>query len=82
VFKLFALDTTLGANANVATEDGLYASMQGHIIEQAELVGRYSRPAWSHATPFLMLGGMALLVVFGIFLVWRGIRGLIRSRRA
>lgn len=81
VFKLFALDTTLGPSANVGTEDGLYRAMQGHILEQAELVGRYSRPFRSQLTPFLTLGGMALLIVFGMFLVWRGIRGLIGARQ-
>jgi Raf kinase inhibitor-like YbhB/YbcL family protein len=80
VFKLFALDTTLGPDANVGTEDGLYAAMQGHIIERAELVGRYSQPLRSQIEPVFALGAMALLVVFGLFLAWRGARGLLRSR--
>ncbi|HEX4348616.1 MAG TPA: YbhB/YbcL family Raf kinase inhibitor-like protein [Vicinamibacterales bacterium] len=79
VFKLFALDATLGPNANVATEGGLYASMQGHILDQAELVSHYSRPASVQSyAPFFALGGMALVVVFGMILVWYGLRGLFR----
>jgi Raf kinase inhibitor-like YbhB/YbcL family protein len=80
VFKLFALDTTLGPNANVGTEDGLYAAMQGHILERAELVAHYKQPLRNQITPFFALGAMALLVLFGAFLVWRGLRGLLGSR--
>ena len=79
VFKLFALDTTLGPSANVGTEDGLYAAMQGHILEQAQLVSHYQRPASAQTyAPFYALAGMLLLVVFGVILVWRGLRGLFR----
>ncbi|MFQ5591273.1 MAG: YbhB/YbcL family Raf kinase inhibitor-like protein [Phycisphaerae bacterium] len=41
-FKLYALDTALGAAAGL-DKSGLLRSMQGHIIAQAELVGTYSR---------------------------------------
>lgn len=81
VFKLFALDTTLGPKTDVATEDSLYAAMQGHILARAELVARYSRPLTSQVTPFLVLGGLLLLVAGGAVLVWYGLRGLFRRPR-
>lgn len=44
VFQLFALDTTL-RGATISREADLRQAMEGHVIEQAELVGRYERPA-------------------------------------
>lgn len=41
-FKLYALDTTLDIPYEARKED-LEKTMEGHIIEQAELVGTYSR---------------------------------------
>jgi Raf kinase inhibitor-like YbhB/YbcL family protein len=41
-FKLYALDTVLSLNLG-ATKDQLLDAMKGHILEQAELVGTYSR---------------------------------------
>jgi Raf kinase inhibitor-like YbhB/YbcL family protein len=43
-FKLYALDTKL-TGAKIANKKDLEAAMAGHIIEQAELVGRYARTA-------------------------------------
>ena len=42
-FKLYALDTTLDV-AEGATKQEIEAAMEGHIIEQTELIGRYNRP--------------------------------------
>lgn len=42
-FRLYALDCTLGLPSG-ATRDMLLKAMQGHILEQAELMGMYSRP--------------------------------------
>ena len=39
-FKLYALDTKL-TGAKIANKADLEAAMKGHIIEQAELIGRY-----------------------------------------
>ena len=41
-FKLYALDTALGAKEPL-TRDELEGQIQGHVIEEAELVGTYER---------------------------------------
>jgi Raf kinase inhibitor-like YbhB/YbcL family protein len=42
-FRLYALDTLLDLPTG-ATKAQILAAMQGHIIGQAELIGRYNRP--------------------------------------
>ena len=42
-FRLFALDSELDAPAG-ATRERAERAMQGHILEQAEFMGRYHRP--------------------------------------
>ena len=41
-FKLYALDTTLSLAANAAAKD-VQAAMQGHVMAEAQLMGRYAR---------------------------------------
>ena len=41
-FKAYALDTMLGL-AEGATKGGVERAMEGHVVGQAELVGRYTR---------------------------------------
>jgi Raf kinase inhibitor-like YbhB/YbcL family protein len=41
-FKLFALDTKL-TGAKIANKKDLESAMQGHILQRAELMGRYQR---------------------------------------
>ena len=41
-FRLYALDTTLNLPVN-ATKKDLEKAMQGHILAQAELMGKYAR---------------------------------------
>jgi len=41
-FKLYALDITLNLNEG-ATKEQLESAMSGHIIEEAQLIGTYSR---------------------------------------
>jgi Raf kinase inhibitor-like YbhB/YbcL family protein len=41
-FKLYALDTKL-TSAKISNKKDLEAAMEGHIIERAELIGRYER---------------------------------------
>ena len=42
IFRLYALDTELAVPQGV-TQDEIKEEMTGHIIEQAELIGRYDR---------------------------------------
>ena len=42
-FKLYALDTTLDLPADTTTKADLEKAMEGHILSQAELMGRYNR---------------------------------------
>ncbi len=41
-FKLYALDTVLNLKAGSTKED-LLATMKGHVLEEAQLMGRYKR---------------------------------------
>jgi Raf kinase inhibitor-like YbhB/YbcL family protein len=41
VFQLFAIDSIIG-DAGIASEADLRRAMDGHILDQAELVGRYT----------------------------------------
>lgn len=41
-FKLYALDAKLNLGANARADD-LQAAMQGHVLGQAQLMGRYAR---------------------------------------
>lgn len=42
-FKLYALDTNLDLPAETATKAQLEVAMQGHMLGQAQLMGRYDR---------------------------------------
>jgi len=42
-FKLYALDRTLGLGNNATAKD-VQAAMQGHVLGEAQLMGRYGRP--------------------------------------
>ncbi len=41
-FHLYALDTKLGS-AKIANRKDLEAAMKGHVVEQADLMGRYNK---------------------------------------
>ena len=41
-FKLFALDTSL-TSAKIGNKKDLESAMEGHVIQRAELIGRYQR---------------------------------------
>jgi Raf kinase inhibitor-like YbhB/YbcL family protein len=73
VFQAFALDVSLG-DAKIASEDDLRRAMEGHVLEQAELVGRYTGRFSQGGTILL---GLVLLVA--AVLVYRAIK---RARAA
>ncbi|MBI2039034.1 MAG: YbhB/YbcL family Raf kinase inhibitor-like protein [Candidatus Niyogibacteria bacterium] len=43
-FKLYALDTMLDLDPVSATKQDVLGAMEGHILDHAELMGRYNRP--------------------------------------
>jgi Raf kinase inhibitor-like YbhB/YbcL family protein len=43
VFRLFALDCILGMPARACTETALLSRMEGHVLAQVELTGRYAK---------------------------------------
>ena len=73
VFQAFALDTSLG-ETKITGEDDLRRAMDGHVLEQAELVGRYTGRISRFGTILL---GLVLLVA--VVLASRAIR---RARAA
>ena len=44
-FKLYALDLELDLDPSSATKKDIETVMEGHILAQAELIGRYERPS-------------------------------------
>ncbi len=44
-FKLYALDDLLDLDPDVATKEDVLRAMEGHVLAQAELMGRYDRRA-------------------------------------
>ena len=69
VFQAFALDASLG-DTKVASEDDLRRAMQGHVLDQAELVGRYTGRVPSMVGTILL--GLVLLVA--VIILYRIIR--------
>jgi Raf kinase inhibitor-like YbhB/YbcL family protein len=68
VFKLFALDTVLGAQVVVSRPDDLSRAMAGHILAQAQTTGRYRRRGLSGAVPFdPILLVLSLLALYGLY---------------
>lgn len=82
VFKLFALDTTIGPSVNVTKAGDLYRAMEGHTLAQAETIGRYRRPINNIAVPLATLGVLLLVVAGSLYGIYRGIRAMVRRRNA
>jgi hypothetical protein len=72
IFQLFALDNNL-ADAKIFLESDLRRAMQGHIVEQTELVGRYSTSS-SKALNYFLPAAVGVVL---IALAWK----VIRNRR-
>jgi Raf kinase inhibitor-like YbhB/YbcL family protein len=73
VFQVFALDTTLGA-ARISRESDLRRAMEGHVLDQTELVGRYTTRVFRIMR--LVVAAIVLLVVFFV------VRRVARRRQA
>jgi hypothetical protein len=61
VFQLFALNASLG-DEKISSEADLRQAMQGHVMEQAELVGRYASRT-SSLINFVLPGIVALALI-------------------
>jgi Raf kinase inhibitor-like YbhB/YbcL family protein len=69
IFQLFALDKNL-SDEKIYLEQDLRRVMQGHIVEQAELVGRYSTST-SKAVNYFLPAAVGLVL---IALAWKAVR--------
>jgi len=61
VFQLYALDALIG-NGRIASEADLRRAMEGHVLDQAELVGRYTTRAFRVLR--VVVAAVILLVVY------------------
>jgi Raf kinase inhibitor-like YbhB/YbcL family protein len=73
VFQLFALDTLLG-KSRIAHEADLRRAMEGHVLDQAELVGRYTT-RFARIVQFVFV---AIVLLVALFVV----RRIMARRRA
>jgi Raf kinase inhibitor-like YbhB/YbcL family protein len=62
IFELFALDVGLG-DVRIVSENELRRAMDGHVIAQAELVGRYTTRSSRILTIALIVFAMAAVVI-------------------
>jgi Raf kinase inhibitor-like YbhB/YbcL family protein len=63
VFQLFAIDSALG-EAGFHREADLRRAMEGHVLDQAELVGRYTTR--SFRTTRIIVGGIVALLAVAV----------------
>jgi Raf kinase inhibitor-like YbhB/YbcL family protein len=66
VFQLYALNSAIG-RAAISNEADLRRAMEGHVLDQAELVGRYTTRSFRIMR--MVIGGIVLLIV--VALVYR-----------
>jgi Raf kinase inhibitor-like YbhB/YbcL family protein len=81
VFKLFALDATLGSDVSIRTAADLYRAMEGHTLAHAETTGHYRRPFGKLIVLFAILGVPLLSVAGVLYGIYRGVRRVVRNRR-
>ena len=72
VFQLYAIDFVIG-NASISSEADLRRVMDGHILEQSELVGRYTVQSFRRTKNLVMAIGV-LLGLYVSYRVWLRIR--------
>jgi Raf kinase inhibitor-like YbhB/YbcL family protein len=78
LFQLYAIDFVIG-NARISSEADLRRAMEGHVLEQSELVGRYTAQSFRR-TRNIVVAIAVLLALVVIYRVWPRIRAAIRSR--
>jgi len=78
LFQLYAIDFVIG-NATISNEADLRRVMDGHILEQSELVGRYTIQSFRD-TRDLVVAIAVLIALVVSYRVWLRIRDAIKSR--
>jgi Raf kinase inhibitor-like YbhB/YbcL family protein len=78
LFQLYAIDFVIG-NARISSEADLQHAMEGHILEQSELVGRYTVQSFRKERNIVVAIAVLLALVL-IYRLWLRIRSAIRSR--
>jgi hypothetical protein len=73
LFQLFAIDFVIG-NARISSEADLRSAMEGHVLEQSELVGRYTLQSYRRIRRNLIVSIAVLIALFVIYRVWLLIR--------
>jgi Raf kinase inhibitor-like YbhB/YbcL family protein len=79
VFKLFALDTVL-TDARIGSAADFRRAMEGHVIDQSELVGQYRRPIGWFALIGAVVLGLLLLAAALLYLSYRFIRLMVKRK--
>jgi Raf kinase inhibitor-like YbhB/YbcL family protein len=78
VFQLYAINSVIG-KASISNEADLRRAMEGHILDQAELVGRYTTRAF-RSLRMAAAGVVAIIALAVIYRVWSRRRALAASR--
>jgi len=73
LFQLYAIDFVIG-NARISSEADLRSAMEGHVLEQSELVGRYTLQSYRRIRRNLIVSVAVLIALFVIYRVWLRIR--------
>ena len=79
LFQLYAIDVVIG-NASISSEGDLRRAMEGHILEQSELVGRYTAQSFRRTRNLVVAIVILLALVVVIYRAWPRIRAAVGSR--
>jgi phosphatidylethanolamine-binding protein (PEBP) family uncharacterized protein len=80
VFKLFALDRTIGTDLKISDAADLYRAMSRHTLAHAELIGRYKRSSSVRAVYYGKLAVPVLLMAGVLYWAYRGVRVVVQLR--
>jgi hypothetical protein len=79
LFQLYAIDFVIG-NARISNEADLQRAMEGHILEQSELVGRYTLESFRRTRLLVVAIGVFLALIV-IYRLWLRIRSGFRNEK-